>query len=414
MFRKLNSIFTAALAAASLTGLAAAGASAQYFGGEVDINLDTNSDQAVFAAEANVTGRVGGDLAVFAADIDINVDAGNDVAAFGADITLNGDIMGDAATAGADVSVGANVMGDLAAFGADVNITGLIGGELESAGAVVHVERTAVVNGPATLQGDAVLAEGRFVGPVDIAADELVLGGVFDGRVEVYARDVTIGPDAVIVGPITVRGPNAPVIEAGAQVPEIEYIEERFDESRIDHDFDVPVDIFPGFWAVGALYGSAAFILGLFIALLFPRSLARMSNRFRARPWVSAGLGLILWATMWMLLLTLAVLLAITIIGALLTPFVILAIPFVYFLAYIFGGVVVGDMIFNRSGDRAGLLIRIGSLLAVLLVIAALHVVPPIGLLVGLIVTFLGFGAWALAIFDRHRPNAEPLEAGAV
>lgn len=414
MFKTINAFFRTAATAASLAGLAAAGASAQYFGGEVDVTLDTNGDQAIFAAQADVSGRVGGDLAVFAADISIDIDAGGDVAAFGADISLDGDIMGDAATAGADVSVGANVMGDLAAFGADVNITGLVGGALEAGGAVVHVESSAVINGEAKIQGEDVIAEGRFVGAVDIAAEDLVLRGLFDGPVEIYARDVVIGPEAVIVGPITVRGPNPPIVESGAQVGELDYIEERFDDSRIDHDFEFPVEIWPGFWAVGALYGSAAFILGLFIALLFPRSLARMSDRFRARPWVSVGLGLILWATLWILLLTLAVLLAITIIGALLTPFVILAIPFVYFVAYIFGGVVIGDMIFNRSGGQAGFLIRIGSLLAVLLVVAALHVAPPLGLLIALIVTFMGFGAWALAIFDRNNRNGDPLEAGAV
>ena len=413
MFNSVKSIFRMAAGAAGFASLFVASASAQYFGGEVDITLDTNGDQAVFAADANISGRIGGDLAVFAAEINIDIDAGGDVAALGADTSVSGVIMGDLAVVGADVNVEAEVMGDLGLVGADITISSLVGGELGAYGAAVNIEPTAVINGEAAIEAKSIIADGRFVGEVEFAAEDIVLRGRFDGPVEVYASSVEIASDAVISGPITVRSPKPPSVSEGAQIGEIEYIEERFERDSVDLNLDLPVNVWPGFWAVGALYGSAAFILGLFIALLFPRSLARMSDRFRARPWVSAGLGLIVWATLWMLLLTLIVLLAITIIGVLLTPFVLAAIPIAYFLAYVFGGVVIGDMIFNRSGGQAGLLTRIVSLLAVLLVVAALHVVPPIGLLVGLIVTFIGFGAWTLAIFDRHSRGA-PLEAGAV
>ena len=412
MFKAVKSTFRGAIAALTFAGLAAGAASAQYFGGDVDVNLSSNDDEAIFAAEANVSGSVSGDLAVFAADISINIDAAGDLAAFGADVDVQGVVMGDAAVGGADVNVGAEVMGDLGVFGADLDISSLVGGELAVAGHTITIDSTAVVNGPTSLRGEDIFMQGRFVGPVDIAGVDVVIRGQIDGGAEIYVRDLTIASDAIINGPITVRGPKPPTVEDGAQVGEIEYIQERFDDSRIERDFDLPVNVWPGFWVVGALWGSAAFILGFFVCVLFPRSLGRMSNRFRARPWVSSGLGLILWATMWILMLTLAVLLAITIIGALLTPFVIFAIPLAYFLAYVFGAVVIGDMIFNRSGGQAGFLLRVGSLLAVLLVLAASYVFPPLGLVVGLVVTFIGFGAWSLAIFDRTPEPPSVANAG--
>ncbi|CAN0331634.1 unnamed protein product [Chrysoparadoxa australica] len=113
------------------------------------------------------------------------------------------------------------------------------------------------------------------------------------------------------------------------------------------------------------------------------------------------------------MMLVLIVLLAITLIGALLIPFIALAIPIIYFLAYVFGGVVIGDLIFNRSGGQASFAIRAVSLLAVMLVIAGLHVVAPLGWIVGLIVTFIGFGVWTLALFDRQK-KVETLEGDAV
>jgi cytoskeletal protein CcmA (bactofilin family)/uncharacterized membrane protein YesL len=421
MIKTLETLFKSAVLALGLAGLTAAPSLAdEYVGGDVSPVLDTNGDVSFLAADVTATGRVGGDVSALAADFSLNGRVGGDISVLSADISISGEVGGDVDAAGADISILANVMGSLSLAGADINVAGLIGEDVSLAGAIVTLEPSSVISGTAEIAAGQIYADGRVVGLLEIEAEEVYLRGVFDGPIEIYGKDVVIGPEAVITGPISVRGPNPPTVADGAQVPDIEYTFEEWDESRIDrgdqlHDL---FDVLPSLWALGALNASAALMLGILIALLFPKSMARMSNKFRSRAWVSAGLGLIVGATLWMLLLVLMVLLAVTVVGILLIPFILAAIPIIYFLAFIFGGVVIGDLIFNRSGGRASLLIRIVSLLVVMLVIAGLHVIPPVGWIVGLLVQFIGFGAWTLAIFERQQPElaggGEALEDEAV
>lgn len=410
-FKRLRSFAAAALIAGAASAPSLAG---QYIGGDLNLELDETDDVRIFAADVNASGTVRGDVFVAAADVQFEVNVGQDLTIAAADINMDGVVSGDAELFGASVSVMSDVLGDLEIGGADVVVSSMIGGESEIRAALVVIEPSAHLAGGANIAAREVYMEGRSSGRTELRGAEVHISGVVEGPLEVYAREVFIDDSAVITGPVTVRSPNRPNIDEGAQVGELEYIETRFDMD--DVEFDGPNIRFadwPGFWAIGGVFASSAFILGVFIALLFPRSMGRISERFRARPWVSGGLGLILYATFWLIMLTLAVLLVATVVGILLAPLVILATPIMYFLAFVFGGVVIGDLVFNRSGGQAGFLLRVGSLAAVMLVITALHVVPPIGILIGLIVNCIGFGAWTLAIFDRQKRDDGPVIDGA-
>lgn len=410
-FKRLRSFAAAAFLAGAASAPALAG---QYIGGDLNLELDEADDVRIIAADVNATGSVRGSAVVLAADVQFEVNVGRDLRIAAADINMDGQISGDAELFGASVSVMDDVLGDLEIGGADVVVSSMIGGEAALRGALVVIERSAHLAGGANIAAREIYVEGRASGDTELRGAEVHISGVVEGPLEIYARDVFIDDAAVITGPVTVRSPNRPNVDEGAQVGELEYVETRFDMDDIEFDGpNVHFADFPGFWAIGALFGSSAFILGFVIALLFPRSMGRISERFRARPWVSGGLGLILYATFWLIMLTLAVLLVATVVGILLAPLVILATPIMYFLAFVFGGVVIGDLVFNRSGGQAGFLVRIGSLAAVMLAITALHVVPPIGVLIGLIVNCIGFGAWTLAIFDRQKPDDGPVIDGA-
>ncbi len=399
----LRSFAAAVLLAVAAGAPALAG---QYIGGDLNLDLNEDDDVRIIAADVNAAGSVRGDVVVLAADVQFEVSVGGDLIIAAADINMDGEIAGDAELYGASISVMRNVAGDVEIGGADIVISSRIGGEAQIRGALVVIEPEAHLAGGANIAAREVYAEGRFSGGVELRGAEVHVSGVIEGPLEIYAREVFIDDSAVITGPVTVRSPNQPQIDEGAQIGEIEYVETRFSMDDVNvNGPNIEFDFWPGLWAIGALFGSSAFILGLILAVLFPRSLGRMSERFRARPWVSGGLGLILYATFWLLMITLATLLIATVIGILLAPLVILAVPIIYFLAFVFGGVVIGDLVFNRSGGQAGFLLRVGSLAAVMLVITALHVAPPIGILIGLIVNCIGFGAWTLAIFDRRQPG---------
>lgn len=410
-FKRLRSFAAAALIAGAASAPALAG---QYIGGDLNLELNETDDVRIFAADVNASGTVRGDVFVAAADVQFEVNVGQDLTIAAADINMDGEVAGDAELFGASVSVMSDVLGDLEIGAADIVVSSMIGGRAEIRGALVVIEPSAHLAGGSNIAAREVYLEGRASGRTELRGAEVHISGVVEGPLEIYAREVFIDDSAVITGPVTVRSPNRPNVDDGAQVGELEYIETRFDMDDVEFDGpNIRFADFPGFWAIGGVFASSAFILGVFIALLFPRSMGRISERFRARPWVSGGLGLILYATFWLIMLTLAVLLVATVVGILLAPLVILATPIMYFLAFVFGGVVIGDLVFNRSGGQAGFLLRVGSLAAVMLVIMALHVVPPIGILIGLIVNCIGFGAWTLAIFDRQKRDDGPVIDGA-
>lgn len=413
----INKTFSKIRCLGAALALAAFGAvpalAGQYIGGDLNLELDDSDNVRIIAADVNASGRVGGDVVVFAADLQFEVSIDGDLTVFAADINIDGPVGGDAELYGASISVMNDIAGRLEAGGADISLSGSVGGEAEIGGALIVIEPTAHLAGGATISGREIYAEGRFSGRTSLRGSEVHISGVIDGPLDVYAREVFIDDSAVIAGPITVRSPSPPQVGEGAQLGELDYVETRFNSDDVDMDeLDFDFDIWPGFWAVGGLFASSGFILGAILAVLFPRSLGRMSAKFRARPMVSGGLGLIIYATFWLLMITLASLLVATIIGILLAPLVLLAMPIMYFLAFVFGGVVIGDMVFNRSGGQAGYLLRVGALAAVMLVITALHVLPPVGVLIGIIVNCIGFGAWALAIFERRSAEPGPILEG--
>ncbi len=426
MIKSFNSLFKAAIVAAGISGLVAMPALAdEYIGGEISLDLNTNEEVAILGADIEVTGRIGDEAAVLGADIRIDAQIGDDIAVLGADVYVAGEVGADAAIAGADVDVLANILGDAAIFGADVNVSGFIGGELALGGADVLLSSSSVVTGPMEVRARRFEADGRVIGETMIEAEYVTVRGVFEGPIEIFAREVVIGSDAVITGPITVHAPAAPMIEEGAQVGGFEHIELAWDDSRIDNwDFHIEGLILPPLAYFGAANAALALLVGLMVSAVFPQSMARMSGKFRQRPLVSTGLGLIVWSFAAIVLLILMSIIAATVVGIVLIPFFLLAIPVIYYLSFVFGGVVIGDRIFNRSGERMGYALRALSLLAVMAAVGILSLIGEVGwfflvfswMLVH-IISFIGFGAWTLALFERQaQPDAGPqtLEGAAV
>ncbi len=424
MKMSFNTLFKSAILALGLGGTAVVPVHAdEFIGGDINAELNTNEDVSVLAADVTFTGRVGGDIEGLAADISIDAEVGGDVALAGADISIAGSVGGDVDAAGANITLMANVDGDVSLAGANITIASLVGSDLAVAGAVVTLEPSSVINGEVEGHAREFYAEGQVIGSLDVEAEKVYLRGMFNGPVEVYAREVVIGPDAQFTGTVTVRGPTPPTMADGVEVANLEYIEEEWDEDRINRgDFDLDLDVGPAIASFFALSASAALIMGLLISLLFPRSMARMSVKFRERPMVSTGLGLIVWALAGIILFVIAVILAATVIGLVLAPFVMAAVPIIYFLAFVFGGVVIGDRVLNRGDAPASYLIRAASLFGVFALVGVISLIGQaswpfivIAILLLFALSFMGFGAWTLALFDRQK-KAEPqtLEGDAV
>lgn len=399
-----------ALAGAFLAGAATLGAQAQYIGGDLNLDLDESGDVRVLAADVSLQGRVGGDVEGLAADVRIDADIGGDINMASADFYQAGRVGGDMQIAAADITVTGNILGNAQLAGADVLLSGRVEGDLHGAGASVVIDEDAYIGGDVELGGRDVLIRGTIAGGLEVSGREVRISGQIDGPVEIEGRHVFIESSARLGGPVRVEGPNEPVVADGAVLAQgVEYSFAEF-RDRDFGDFEGPrldLDFGPPLWAFGSVFAFSAFVLGMLAALIAPRSVASLATAFRRRPWVSGLLGLVLLAVSPVLIGTLFILLAVTVIGIPLGMILLFAYPIILFMGFALGGIAVADMIFNRKGGQAGLGLRAISFLVVIVAIAALGAIPVLGWLISVIVLCVGLGAWSIAIFSRQISDEE-------
>ncbi|TRO96137.1 hypothetical protein FKB34_05380 [Glycocaulis profundi] len=408
MFR---TFITAGAAFAAALLVLATPASAQHIGGDLNLDADQDRDVSFLAADVTLRGRVGGSVQGMAADVLIDADVSGDVSLAAADVTIGGRVGGDVSLAAANVNITADVGGDVDAAGADVRIAGRVRGDVSAAGALIVVDQSGMIGGDASLAGREIRIVGGIGGRVDARARNILIDTVLNGDLELYGETVEFGPEARIAGNVRVRSPNAPVIDEAAVITgEINHVETAYSADRRRHSVTgVPTalrHVGPPGWAIGGTFSTTAFVLGLLACLVAPKATSGITQHFRAKPWAASLLGLVIFAFLPVLVLTLFVMLLITVIGIPLALIVVLGFPIFMFLAYAFGALAIGDVIMNRSGGEMSPGMRILSLFLVLLVIAALGVVPVIGFLLALVALFIGLGAWTLAIFSRNPREA--------
>ena len=402
----LKSMMLAALAAAAVL---AGPASAQYVGGNLQLDLDERGDVSIAGANVRLTGRVGGSVSVASADFFTSADIGGDLDMAAANVTVAGPVHGDVSGFAANITLDAPVGGDFDAAGANITLLSLVAGEMNARGALITVGREAGVSGEVDLAGREIIIDGALGRGGRLSARDVRVNGTVSGPLEIAGRDVSFGASVQIDGPVTVRAPNRPSVAEGAVMGELTYIEAPFVEDRRGRS-DVSLNFMPSPWAIGGVLGASAFMLGFLASVVAPKGVAAVALAFRRRPWVSGFLGLVVLAMSPVLIATLMVLLAITIIGIPLAVLLVLAAPILFFLAFAFGGVVIGDAVMNRSGGRAGLGLRIASLFLAIIAIIALSAIPVLGFIILPAVLCIGLGAWTLAIFGRE--SLKGLESG--
>ena len=418
------------LATISMTGAV----SAQVIGGEVEID-GSRDDVNFLGGDMSVRGVIDGDISAIAGDGHIDAEVRGSVHFFGGDVYVGGVIDGDLEIAGGDIGIDSQIGGDVGAAGGEIGVSGTIGGSLSAAGGLVRVDATVgedvelaggqVVVSPESVFGSdlqVAAGEGELAGLVggdaEIEGREITISGVFSGDVEIQAEEVYVLDSARIDGTLSVRGPNQPVIASGAQIGESEYEYEAFNFGAKHWD-DIDIDIDGPWELIGAPFAFLAFaipgsalLLGFLAVLMTPTGVSRIARTFRRKPLVSGLLGFISFALSPIALVVLTVLLAITVIGAILIPFLWLLLTPFLLLCLALGAIAVGDLVFNRTPEAPlGLGMRLVSLLVVLAVSVALGAIPVLGAIVGLILVFIGLGAWFLSGGEKAN-DTTPAGAG--
>lgn len=298
-------------------------------------------------------------------------EVGRDLYAVGADVTVTAPVAGDASLAGYDVAVGAPVGGDLRATGSQVRITAPVGGYALLSGGTVSLD--APVSGDAAITADA----------------------------------IDFGPGARVDGQLTLYGRHA----EGLSVPESVAPADRVARHATpapppaSGPFPVPEHA-PSWFAIAAGFFGGALVLAVLVflaALVAPVGMERLGDRIVERPF----------RTLWIGLLTLAVLIGgtilavMTIVGILAAPAILLAIGIGCFIGYLVAVFLLGRLIWHRSGQLPPDTVGERALVALIGAVAAslIALVPFVGWLALVLLTVTGLGALSVGLFRPEFRN---------
>lgn len=262
-------------------------------------------------------------------------------------------------------------------------------------GAAVAVMGDLTMNGEANSDAVAVMGDNTINGPVH-------------GNAVVVLGNLTLGPKAVVDGDIVVvggilnRDPGA-VVQGRAEIQTFGGRHFNFDNlgSWWNHGLKLGRPLAIGAH-LGWLWIITAFSVAFYalLGLVFPGKIRSCGDKLVAEP----GLTILAGMLGILALPVLFVLLLITIIGI---PVALLVLPVGTLLIAMFGKAAIYGLVGRRlSGDKLqpAVAVIVGALCFVLL-----YLIPVVGLVVSLLVWFLGFGCAVLSIFSRTPKPAKPV-----
>jgi len=316
----------------------------------------------------------------------------------GNNITINGTINGDAYLLGNFITINGRINGDLIAAGGVVTVKGDVSDDIRSAGGLIVIDSkvgknvtalggTITLGSDTDIDGDLLAAGGRLVhlgnidGNVLAYTNEATLGGRVGGDTTTQSHKIKVLKTALLGGNLFYKSNREASISARAKIGGV--VKRTPAGKALTRITPRARRLFSRFHILSYL---SALFLGVVLLKVAPRQATAVSKMMEKRPWKSLGLGFLA-----LVLTPMAVLvLLITIIGAPLAAIIgglyLLAIS----LSPIFGGLLVGQKIF----DLANLKENIYAMLAVgLLLLQLLFALPAVGLFFRLLNILVAVGA---------------------
>ncbi len=330
------------------------------------------------------------DLYAAGGEVEVLAPVNGDAVLAGGTVSVSGDVRDDLIAAGGDVSVTGKVGDDARLAGGSVDVTGAVTGHAVMSGGEVRVGTGSSIGEWAWLAGGQVVVAGSVGGELKVMAGTVELRGQVNGNAELAGEEIRIADGAVINGDLTWRSNNEPEISEGAVIKGEVRQGEPLPEFRRETGF------------LESLFIMISLIVaaGLLYTLMRPACEACIAA-FQARPWVSLLTGLAVFAVTPVVI----VLLFVTGIGWLLA----LVLMATYGLALLLGGLT-GLVLVGRqalawvSPDPEPSLAKTWLAIALAaLVLSLLYLIPPIGILAGTLLLFLGLGAVAREAYSRVR-----------
>ncbi len=299
-------------------------------------------------------------------------------------VTGRAGIAGSAHLAGREVNMDGAVRGDAYVAGEEVTLRGDVSGDVTIAGRAVSVSG---VGGDLRIAGSELQLSGDIGGYAMVAGEEVAFDAAVAGDVSLAAKKVDWGQEASIAGRLFVYEEEPGDLEVPERVVPADRVERREIE-----DWDGPR--MPGWWWVitrfllGVILVAA---LAALVAALVPERLAEMRRQVLARPFHTLWFGFLAQSTV----IGAGVLFAMTIIGLILTPAMVLLALIAGFSGYVVAAYAFGVGLMlafgrqepNSIGDRA-MAAGVGALTA-----GIIGLIPFLGWLFVLALVLSGIGA---------------------
>jgi cytoskeletal protein CcmA (bactofilin family) len=366
--RQLNIVFLFTLGVVIATAVAWAQSSDKF------LLIDKPVDQDLYAAsrEVSIQAAVNGDLV-----------------AAGQSVTVDGKVTGDILVAARDVEISAEVGDDVRAAGQHIRVTSPVTGHIVAAGQTVTISKP--VGDWAWLAGSTVNVLDNVGGELKVHAQEININARISGNAELIGENLSLGPNAIVLGDLTWRSKNEADIDP---------------EARIDGEFtkESRPDYMDGRETDGALFFTLRLIVAVAVLfLLFSRPMRATSDRIAAQP----GFSLIIGFVVLVVTPVLALLLFVTGIGTWLGLGLLGTYVVVLLLGMLTGLFSLSDLTLRRFQPNPATWQALIAIFVTIVAVGLLTYVPVLGFLVVLAIWLLGLGAlcrgsWVLIQNSRH------------
>jgi hypothetical protein len=356
-------------------------------------NIVFGNDTYATGQVTSISGTVPGDVFGAGNTVLLSAAVGSDAHLAGFDVQANSDVAGNLYAAGFSVSVAGGVKGDANVIGNTVTIHSVqpIGGNLRAAAA------TFTLDSPAN-------------GSVLVTAETATLNAPVQGDFSFYGRNLVFGPNAVVNGQVLVHAPTQVAVPATvAPAERVVFTQLTSPEypTQVGQTAEV---VAKAFWAslwAATLWWVLLLIVGAAFIALNGRLVGSLERLSAVRPMRRLGLGILAFASV----VGLVPFVALTLVGLLLVPFVLIFVVVACSLAYVAGVYLIGRAIGARFRPLDTVAWKVGILAISLVIAGLLTMIPFLGWLITLAITAYGFGVVTALIMTRWSADDRTLLA---
>lgn len=350
------------------------------------------------ADEANLS--FGGDQYTAGQQAGIEATVTHDAFIAGYNVAISAPVDGDAHLAGFNVSTTAAITGDLYGAGYSVNVGNPVGGDVTAMGNNVLIGNGATVAGNVRVAGQTITLDAPVGGSLLVTAQNLFLNTTVAGDFSFIGENIVFAPAARVGGSVSIQAPKEIAVPAEVAAADRVSFTQLVSPDYVGEAGRTAENVVKGFWPVfwsAIVWLVFLLLLGAALIALMPGRLLSLEAASEKRPFRSFGLGILAFAST----LGLVPVAAITIIGLVTLPLVLIYIFIACSLAFLGGAYLIALRIGSAFVPVDTNLKRLLMLLLGLVAATLVGAIPVIGWLLTLIVTIFGFGAFTVVTMAR-------------